>query len=262
MAPSKSTELAIVEASDYPALFGGDIDVAEVMAENFGGPDALGPNDLEQVKIPAGGATTWELPSLEGPVAEKTLTGIILARRSTRRFWQESLDDADEASAPDCASDDAITGRGLYGPSSTSNPSGSCKGCPMSQWGSGSEDGNDRGPQACKENWLLYVLRPGSVLPTVLSLPPTSLKACKQYMVQLSQAAKPMWAVVTSIGLKAETSGKLKYSTATFQVDSQVDPAHLGTVKEFAATVKAIGEPSTPVEVDSSAAADSTEASS
>ena len=249
-----STELAVIETGDYPVIFGGDEDLAEILRENFGGDGAaLTPGDLDRISIPGAGGTTWEVPSIEGSEATKDLQGIILAWSPNRKYWEKDLNDpSNEGGAPpDCFSDDAVVGLGMFGKDSKDNPTGLCANCPMSQWGS--KDGSERGPQACREGRLLYLLRPGNILPVVVSLPSTSIKPFKNYLLGLTNKQRAYWSVVTSLTLETKKDSGLAWSVVTPRAAALVDAENLDAVRDYAAMVKGIASQKRGAVVDTTA---------
>jgi hypothetical protein len=139
---------------------------------------------LPRVKIPAGGATTWEVPTLAGVTPMRELEGVVVHFKHTRAYWP---DDAETGTPPVCRSHDAITGIG--------DPGGPCKTCPLSKFKSAS----DGVGQACGMKEIWFVLRAETFLPLVLSLPPMSLKAAKDYRFgQLGSAGVQLSSVVTA----------------------------------------------------------------
>lgn len=129
----------------------------------------------------------------------------------------------------------------MFGPGSEDNPSGKCDSCPKNVWGSGSKDPADtRGPKACREGRLVYFLRPGSILPVVIQLPPTSIKPLKNYMLRLTNSQRPYWSVVTRLALEQHTDKGVKWSTIVPTVVSMLDADQFPAVKAFSASVKSI----------------------
>ena len=49
---------------------------------------------------------------------------------------------------------------------------------------------------------MLFIVRPDSLMPVVVVLPPTSIKPARQYFLRLAGAQKPYWAVVTRLTLE------------------------------------------------------------
>lgn len=242
MASSKdkpSTEVATVSggSENYPILSDDGGGIAEILEENFGG-DGINQGDLDRVKIPAGGGTTWEVPDLEaedGLRSERALEGVIVAWQKPRTYWATKAGDGDPQ-PPDCSSPDSEIGMGLYGPGSAENPTGECATCPMNEWGSAvSDDGKPGRGKACKEQRLLYLLQPHGILPLMLNLPPTSIQPLRKYLVRLASARIPYYAVSTKFTLKKETAGSNNYSTVVPSMGERLSP-------EQAKAAKALGE--------------------
>ena len=198
---------ATIDTTAYPALQIEGRDFKEALAtikENLG-DHKLGALDLERVSIPAGGGKTWELPTLDGETKTATdWSGIIIAWRDVRVYWSQQFSGG--GSPPDCSSDDAATGKG--------NPGGPCGTCPFAEFGTATrQDGTAGRGQACKQIIQVFVLVPGSWLPTVLSVPPTSIKLVRRYLTRLAAKALPYYGVVTSFGLDSDKSADgFKYS--------------------------------------------------
>jgi len=190
----ESTFAALAPLNDEDSLFSPD----EVMADNFGN-QSINPNDLDRVKIPAGGGTAWEVPTIDGDTEfVKELNVIIVAQRDVRSYYSTAFDGGN--APPDCYSLDCVNGVG--------DPGGKCADCPFSQWGTATDaNGNPTDGQACNQRKLLLCISEESTLPFLISAPPSSLKTIKQYLVRLSGAKLPFWGVVTNLTLEKVKSG-------------------------------------------------------
>jgi hypothetical protein len=183
-------------------------ELQEFLAMALGGGQ-IGPNDLDRINVPPGGALQWTLPTLAGEVTVDAIEGVIIHITARRAYWHDEFSGQNEN--PDCVSNDGFTGQG--------NPGGNCITCPMSQWGSGGEKS-----QACKDMRLVFIIREGDLLPTVVKLPPTSIKPFRQYMLRLAnQKAKHTGQVITKLTLK-KVHGAFTYSI--------VDPAFVRELVE------------------------------
>lgn len=113
---------------------------------------------LDRIKIPAGGSTAFEIPSVDGDDSEmvKEITGVILYNHPANAYYTDKYTGG--SNPPDCSSFDGIHGIG--------NPGGSCKNCPFNKFGSG--EGKSK---ACKNRRMLYILRDGELFPVILNLP-------------------------------------------------------------------------------------------
>ena len=224
-----STALAVVEPGGYLALQQTPDEVAEIIADNLGGQD-LTEMDLARVKVPSGGATTWEVPSLGGMEPSKTIQGIVVHFKLTRAYWSP---DSETGTPPTCRSADAIVGIGT--------PGGACKTCPLAEYGTALDDkGNPAPGQACNAKEIWFMLRPGSYLPIVVSLPATSLKPAKAYRVgQLASAGIRLPSVVTEITLRAERNSKGdSYAIVEPKVAGMLDPEEAQRALAYAAQMR------------------------
>jgi hypothetical protein len=182
-----STELTVTEPGGYLALNSSPSELQAIIAANLGG-DEIGEFDLPRVKIPAGGGRTWEIPGPTGTDSIQELQGVLVHFKRTRAYWPNEDPDG---SPPQCRSADGVIGVG--------DPGGQCRRCPLSQFGAAGER------PACQEKEVWFLLREGLVLPLVLILPATSLRAAKNYRIgTLAAAAIPAPSVVTSLRLEAD----------------------------------------------------------
>lgn len=174
-----------------------------IISANLGNAD-LGPGDLDKVKVPAGGSTSWEFQSLDGEVTSKEFDGVIAAWKEQRAYWEEKYSGG--SSPPDCSSDDCITGVG--------NPGGSCKECPWAQFESAVDDkGQPAAGQACKQLRIMAVVQKDDLVPVLIAAPPTSLQNLRKYFLRLASRATPFFGVVTRFTLVKDKSAKgIEYS--------------------------------------------------
>lgn len=231
-----TTEIAVVESAAFLALNRSTADIQSIISDNLAGQD-VGEFDLPRVTLPAGGATQWEIDSpLTGTVAMPELEGIVVYTRQTRAYW-ESQDATGDP--PQCSSRDGVVGVG--------KPGGECRTCPFAQFGSDEKSG--RG-QACKQQAMWFLLRPDSFLPLVLGMPPTSLKAAKQYMLALAGAGIRHTEVVTTIGLEREQNPDgQRYSRAVPRLGAKLDPEAAEKARAYADVLRPIfdAQPVEPV---------------
>jgi hypothetical protein len=84
----------------------------------------------------------------------------------------------------------------------------------------------------------LYILREGDVLPLVMSLPPTALKAYDNYRTRLITAGKKCWSVLTKFTLAKTKSGTgVAYSMPQFEAVNRLPLADVERVREYAAGI-------------------------
>ncbi len=226
---SQQTTMALSTAdpATYAVMESDPAELAEILADNLGG-EALSARDLPRVTVPAGGATSWEVPGVAGVRTEKQIDGVIIHTRMTRGYWAS---DEANGSPPDCSSPDCQFGRGMFGQGSAGNPSGSCLTCPMARFGSHTKGEG----QACKQKQELYLLLPGSVLPLVVTVPPTSLKTVRQYLIAgLAGAGYRHYGVVTRFALREEKNARgQRYSQIVPQMMQPLTPEQAARMKGY-----------------------------
>ncbi len=177
-----------------------------------------------RVKIPAGGALQFEIPSddPENPDYAKNLVGVILFHHPNNAYWPEGSEYDDNAT-PLCSSVDGKLGIG--------EPGGSCAVCALNQFGSAAE-GNGK---ACKNMRVLYLLRSGEFMPLQVTLPPTSLKPFREFMNQsFMLRRRAAYGSVVQIGLKKMSNGKDDYSIATFRRLHDFSGEDLAQIRAYA----------------------------
>lgn len=228
--PKKETSLATQHpvTHKYLALQSAPEHVAEIIQSNLQG-ETLTPFDLDRVKVPTGGGTSFEVPTLEGSEPSKTLSGIVVHFTNPRSYWEKGLDEGGEGGPPDCFSPDSTTGVGRF-------QGQACATCPMNEFGSGR---GGRG-KACKEKRMLFMLQPDSYIPLVIQIPTMSIAPLRQYMMRLASRGIPYWSVVTEVSLESaqQSGGGLKYSKAIPRVMEQLNEAETARVKSLADSLR------------------------
>lgn len=211
--------LEVIDHEKYPALseeFGGIEALTDVLSENIG-DGGLQLRDLIRVPMPAGGSTAWEIPDpLQGkPEMTQEIICTLAFWQAARVYWIPTEDGSLTGEPPDCTSPDGkVPVRdGLYGPEGANaarNPGGKCSTCPMSKWGS-SHKGKGQG---CAERRLMFINRPDSLLPIMISAPPTSLDPLKQFLIPLSVRYMMHYsAFELGLSLEKVEKGGNKYAT-------------------------------------------------
>jgi hypothetical protein len=222
----KTTDM--VPISQYLAFGDEPQKVADIVRANLEGA-TISPFDLDRAKVPTGGATNWEVPSLDDDAAaQKQLTGIIVHFATNRAYWSQPLEASGMSSPPDCFSPDGKMGIG--------DPGGACATCHMNQWGT-----DDKGVgKACKEKRMVYLLQPDSYLPLVVQMPTMSIKAANQYFMRLAAKAIPYYGVITALGLERtqQRSGGLSYSRITLKMVSPLSGPDLELVTRYVEVLK------------------------
>jgi hypothetical protein len=216
--------------------------IKEVMKVNF--PRGISQNNLQRVKVPSGGAVSWEINTIEGEQSVKEIVGIIVATREVRAYYDKPYDGSNEP--PACYSPDGVNGHG--------EPGGPCANCPLSKWGS---DENQRG-QACQLRRMMLILPEDNILPLVISAPPGSLKNVEDYFGGLSGQMLPHFAVVTSLKLeKDKNPAGIAYSRIAPSYVRKLRADEIDSLREYMTvvlpafqTMSAVDEPAEPQDND------------
>lgn len=175
--------------------------------------------ELEGATIPKGAVTPhsipkFTVPTLEGSEEVENIVGVVVSNREMRRYYPGEYDGGSDP--PVCVSNDMETGIG--------HPGGSCRECPLAQWGSKDPaNGDGKGAQACQHRRVLTLIRPDDILPFVVDLPPTSLKPALAFFCRLLSRDVAPEEVVISIGLEMGRSS-FKNAEATFKVVERLPP--------------------------------------
>ena len=229
---TKGKEVAVVGIQNY-AIMRQDIDIKEVIENNLGG-EQLSALDLERVKIPGSGGTTWEVPKFGGIDEIKELNVLIIYNAVNRTYWEVPYGEGGPT-PPDCFSEDAVNG---IGNPECPSASGKCKDCPMAKFGT-AKGGKGDG-QACSKKRTFFFLREGNILPMTLNAAPASLKNALQYLIGLTSAGMEPHHVVTRLTLEKDKSrtGSVEYSKVIFTPLKDSIPAEqIPAINEYVANI-------------------------
>ena len=196
--------------------------------------------DLPRIK-PVNGEALWKIPTLEGHQTAQSIEGVIVFARDTRAYYPGK---EIKNQPPDCSSIDGITGVAKAGV----NLGGTCKQCPMAQW----DSAQDSGAQACKQSKQLFMLRGSSMFLEVVSLPPTSLKAVRQFFLKLvTQGIQYHQCIVRIDLVEAKNAQQQTYGKADLKFVRRLSADEAARAADFRALAESIA-----ARVDVTAAAD------
>jgi hypothetical protein len=180
--------------------------------------------DLPRIKVMSG-AALWLIPGLENDETAPKIEGVIVYALDGRVYYSKK--DAGNV-PPDCSSTDCITGAG--------KPGGECAHCSLKAWDSAADGG---GGQACKQVKQLFIMRADSMLPEVVSLPPTSLRAAGKFFLALASKGIPYTGAIVSIELeKAQNAAGKPYGRAKFTLVRRLSRDEQNRAMEFQAMAK------------------------
>lgn len=179
-----------------------DMETAFPLSENMEGVD--NPRLPEYKIIHAGGM--FEDPGSEGDGIKKVV-GVIIDKNRTNAYWSKAMGEGD-SQIPDCYSYD-----NLVPDSAVENKmSDFCATCPKNTFGSG-------GPKrkACKNAWRIHILVDGDVIPSRITLPPSSLNIFKDYLTLLTKKGLHCSTVATEFSLEKVEKNGYKFSVVKFK---------------------------------------------
>ncbi len=222
-------EQALVPVSEYKVMQVSMPKLTKTIKDNLGA-DKLSSFDFDRIKVPSGGGTTWEIPTLTGLDESKSIDGVIVFWKTTRGYWNSPY--TGEGVPPNCSSEDGITGRG--------DPGGDCLSCPFNQFGTGRDDkGEITKGKACKEVRAVFLLRKEGVLPILITAPPMSLKPMRKYFLRLASHGVSYYEAVTRLALeKDKNSNGLTYSRIVPTLGEQLSPEQAASIEAYANTIK------------------------
>lgn len=197
------TDELVPISKQFPVFAANHMEVAELLEENLGG-EGIDRFELERIKVGSGGAPGFVIVPPDGGDEDvtKEINAIIVFQHSCRTYFATQMDEGGAAVQPDCQSQDATTGSGNNGDGVGKH---SCDTCPQAQWGSDPRTG--RG-QACRLQKAVYLYREGAknVFPSMLLIPPTSLKPWRKYGIGLVGSGVKLTAALHVLGTKKGSS--------------------------------------------------------
>lgn len=214
-------KMELVAVKDYEFIKA-DESVKEALADNLGGR-TIQAFELDRVTVPAAGGLTWEVPSIDGSEPIKELVGVIAHWQDKRMYWKTSLNEGGEGGPPDCFSEDARIGIG--------DPGGECAKCPLAEFGSASDG---KAGQACGQKRFLYLFRTGDLLPIIVVLPPTSLKAISTFFLRSASKGLSFWKMEVGISLEeVKNKSGMKFSRVKIKPVRLLNDEAAARVKKF-----------------------------
>lgn len=198
--------------------------LGEMLRTNVG-PGGLSVFDLDTVKTPAGGGTTFTVPTVDGEEDAKELRGVIVGFKDMRSYWRTGFDESGGGTPPDCASQDMMQGEG--------DPGGDCARCPYSKFGTAGR------AQACQQRRLLFLVREGDLLPIVVSVSPASLKPVRQFFLRLASHGVPYYGVVTRLTLeKDKNKDGITYARITVAMAGRLPEEEAARMKSYSEALR------------------------
>lgn len=146
----------------------------------------------------------------------REFSGQILLYQRVNAHWVQGYDETGGGVPPDCASLDAVIGKELAQSDNFEDEGKRCDTCEYNQM-------TVKG-KACKNMIRVFMRREGDLLPSVLVVPPTSIRPFNAYAVKLTQKGLPFLAVNTLFTLEAATNKQgIKYSRLSCRIGNSLE---------------------------------------
>lgn len=185
---------------------------------------------LPTIKIPSGGGISFEIPTEDptNPDTAKELVGVLVYHHSVNRYYLKSMAES-SGEAPDCWSPDGEEGF------TKENLHLKCASCPLNEFGS-----DPKGGKACSNRRRLYVMFEDSFLPSIIEVPPASLKNLTPYIyANYALRGRPTSSIITKFTLKkAKSKAGIDYSEINFTFVSDLSPEMIEIASKAAADMK------------------------
>jgi hypothetical protein len=198
-------------------------ELQEAIAMNSGS-GGMSEFDLPRITIAPG---SFKVPTANGTALVERIEGVVVYIRDIRVYYKLK----DQGSRPpDCSSTDCVVGHGEPGgrciPQVDQNGKVTVPGCPLAVFESATTpDGKQGKGQACKQVKQLYMLRGDSLMPEVLCVPPTSLKAARKFFNWLMGQRLPYPKALVAITVQnAKNTQSKEYGTAVFDLVRRLTP--------------------------------------
>ena len=223
----ENKNLAVIPETAFAVATIADEDLAAIAAE-LAELDGI---SFDTIKIPSGGGLAFEVPTddPDAPEMATEISGVIVHHHACNSYWADAYEGGN--TPPDCASADGKTGF-----DARTGEIRDCSECRYNQFGSDGEG------KACKNMQRLYVLRPGDLFPSVVNVPPTSLRPWKDYLSKriLLKGKRPS-RVLTKLKLcRDKNATGIAYSKLVFACGGDLSEADAAAVSKAAEYVKAI----------------------
>lgn len=236
-----TTALAVVE-QNYPALVGSRLkEVGEVLKMNLGAKQASW-TDLERIKVPSGEIPMYMVEDpVHGVSTLETFEAICVWFRDCRVWWPKSIKEGGSGGGgPTCESRDLVQGNGNNG-GTDGEAIHACETCPNNRWGKmpaiDPESDAAQDHNWCSQRMMMFLLRrerERSIFPSVLIIPPTSIKKVGAYFMGLGGDGIPFFGMTTKFGLLQTQNKKLvTYSVVTVEPGDELLPAEREKVAEY-----------------------------
>lgn len=229
----QNTALAVAPPTiNLPILTNHDEMIEAIQANSIDGEKQR----FDRISVPAAGGLSFTvLNENNKEVALSDFRGVILHFQPYNIWYQKSYNDREEGEDPVfCFSADKLSGSGC--PEGKIPEGQSCATCPYKQRGS---DRNGGDGSDCHDRMAVWIAKENDAMPILVDLPRTSLSNFRNYRNFLTtKIGKPLYGVVTEIGLEKVDGKKAKYSAVTFTRSDNLTTGEKAIMKELIESLK------------------------
>lgn len=207
-------------------------------------------NNLYRVKVPAAGGQFWTLPDENGEEQpQRSFSGVIVfAQWKLRAWWATPMGQGEGNQPPACTSTDGEHGIGVTDPErfGVDDPSVHlCKDCKWGQFKSKRTATGISRARDCKEMISLIIYREHDRVPVVLTVPPGSLKAVREYAAnQVARTNRPPHSYVTTFSLVQDKNAEgISYSRIVCKQERMLSPEEAKRFKDLSALFSPTSQP-------------------
>lgn len=217
-------ELSIIK-KEVAVVPCGMADLKTAYAEIAAAMEEVGGAPVFRAKVPSGGGKAFQIETgdEDSDTVATSIEGVVIhSHKCNARFDETVLGEP-----PICSSMDGRIG--------TNAETGECLGCidcPYNEFGSSS-----KGPgKACKNMIRLYVMVPGSPIPLLISLPPTSMKNWQAFRISTlaAKGLKPSEVVTEFTLTSAKNKEGKPYSIIKPRLVGKLGPEDAEAARFFA----------------------------
>jgi len=191
------------------------------------------------------GAGTFQTGASDAAEFEKEIEGVILHNHGQKAWWARPMGESGGAGEkPQCYSLDGVLPR----PDSEQKQAEDCGKCAHNEYGSDVRpDGSAGRGKACKDMRRLFILRTDQVFPSILVIPPTSLKNWSGYVTNLVNTHKmrPGICVTKVKAVQAASRDGVKFTRVEFSFVRVINAAEAELMVKMLERVRAYASPPT-----------------
>lgn len=214
----------------------------EVVEANMGVGASVDIFGLERIRLAAGGARGFVIESDIGEEPETIgeFDAVITDIAPERLYWEEAFSSGGGGAPPSCISKDLIYGFGRNRPGMEAPKQNECVHCPQNQWGS--DPRPDSEGKACREVRKLFLLRRAdSLFPSLMIVPPGSLKPMLKHLQGLTSRGLPYYALINTFSTEiAKSESGVKFAQLNLRASRVLRDDEIDRIKQYKTALSSV----------------------